>query len=94
VAALTPDLFNLKEKSLHAVNAILKALRKGAVAKLDLLSLKAAGVDLAIAQSAGYTDVPSLVAAFGLQSVAVSGHDVSYIHVSSVPALMLARTLS
>ncbi len=76
------------------MNAILKALGKGAVARLDPLSLKAAGVDLATAQSAGFTDSPSLVAAFGLESVAASGHDVSYIHVSLVPALLLARTIS
>ncbi len=88
-AALTRDLiFGLK--SLHAVNAILTALGKSAVKGLDIQSFKAAGVNLAIAQTAGY-DVPSLVAAFGLDSVASSGCDVSFIHVSFVSSLLFAR---
>jgi hypothetical protein len=90
-AALTSDLiFGLGSRNLQAVNAILAGLGKSAVKDLEIQSFKSAGFDLAIAWTAGY-GVPSLVAAFGLDAVASLGCDVSFILVSSVFTLLLAR---
>jgi hypothetical protein len=90
-AALTPDLiFGWGSRNLQAVNEILAGLKKSAVRDLEIQSFKSAGFDLAIAWTAGY-DVPSLVAAFGLDKVASLGCDVSFILVSSEFALLLAR---
>ncbi len=72
-AALTPGLFMMR--SLRAVNAVLAALGRPAVAALDAPSLKAAGFDCATCVAAGCNWSTIRIAGFTAVEVKASGCD-------------------